>query len=381
MKTTIKVLCTILILILIGVQQGKLLGWKPFSDKQAKTTSICLKTISLQEAKNFFPQANSVSVIDTSWVKVLDKSEQKLGELILTSPYSDKIVGFAGTTPLMIVLDNDEKIAKVELLENSESPDYVQHVRDNHLFDAWNGLTIEQALAKKVDAVSGATYTSTGVIESLKARLSVIATAKEANKISWTHVAKQGVQILLLGLALFAFFNPKKAKKVRLPLLFLSLIILGCWQSSMLSLAQFLTWLTNGVPFSMQIGLFLIFICSILLPLFTGKAFYCVYLCPFGAAQELVGKVSNRKYILRQNISKALRVVRKAMLIGVVIILIAGVNFDLSYIEPFSAFNASAASLSAIVIAIVSLVLSLFIHKPWCHYLCPAGAAMDWLKL
>ncbi len=381
MKTSIKIVITLIVICVIGVQQGKLVGWEPSAQHKVEKNTSMLGTISLEQSQTIFPEAYSLSTIDTSWVEVHDKAGKKLGELILSSPYSDKIIGFAGTTPLLIALGPEGKIKKVELLDNAESPDYVAHVREKKLFEAWTGLTIDEALNKKVDAVSGATYTSTAVIQSLKARLSVIDKAKEMTEISWSNVAKQIVLLLILGLALYSFFRPLKSKKLRLPLLILSVGVLGFWQSSMLSLAQFLSWLTNGVPLSMQIGLFIIFLFSVLLPLFTGKAFYCVYLCPFGAAQELVGKVNKRKYILHAKLVKYLHLLRKAILIAIVFILIIGVNFDLSYIEPFSAFNLSAASLSAIVIALVSLLLSIFIHKPWCHYLCPAGQTLDWMKL
>lgn len=380
MKTSIKLLITFLVLAAIGVQQGKLFGWKPFAPKVETNKVSKLKEISLSDAQLLFSQASSLIPIDTSWVEVRNSKNEKIGELILSSPYTDKIIGFAGATPLLIALDTHERIQKIELLANSESPGYVEHVRSNNLFESWNGLTIEEALNKKVDAVSGATYTSTGVIETLKARLNVIVKAKELNKISWSNVGKQIAQLLLLALALYCFFYPKKSKQVRNLTLLLSVFILGIWQNSMLSLAQFLTWLTNGIPLSMQIGLAIIFLFSILLPLFTGKAFYCVYLCPFGAAQELVGKVNKRKYIIKKHIAKYLHIIRKSILIAVVLVLIIGINFDLSYIEPFSAFNGCAASLSAIIIALISILLSIIIHKPWCHYLCPAGEVLDLMK-
>ncbi|MBR0072598.1 MAG: FMN-binding protein, partial [Bacteroidales bacterium] len=50
-------------------------------------------------------------------------------------------------------------------------PGFVNRVVEGGLFDAWNGLTIDQALETEVDAVSGATFTSNGVKESLKACL------------------------------------------------------------------------------------------------------------------------------------------------------------------------------------------------------------------
>lgn len=380
MKTGIKILLTLLILVIIGIRQDKLVGWKPSALKNTTSSSSKVKEISLNDAKLLFPNASSLTTIDTAWVEVRDSKDKKIGELISTSPYSDKIIGFAGTTPLLIAIDTDDKIQKIELLANSESPDYVEHVRNNNLFKAWNGLTIEEAFAKKVDAVSGATYTSTGVIESLKARLNVIVKAKESSKISWDKMYKQVIQILLLSLALYCFFRPKKSKRVRNALLVLSIYVLGFWQSGMLSLAQFVSWLTNGIPLSMQIGLVAIFLCSIILPLFTGKAFYCVYLCPFGAAQEIVGKINKRKYTVQRNIAKYLYIIRKSILIAVVIVLIIGINIDLSLIEPFSAFNGCAASLSALIIAFISIVLSIFIHKPWCHYFCPAGEVLDLMK-
>ena len=48
---------------------------------------------------------------------------------------------------------------------------FAQHVVEGGLYEAWNGLTPDEALNKEVDAVSGATYTSNGVKKSLIARL------------------------------------------------------------------------------------------------------------------------------------------------------------------------------------------------------------------
>ena len=62
-------------------------------------------------------------------------------------------------------------IKNVVLLENQETPRFAQRVVEGGLYDAWNGLTVDEALGKDVDAVSGATYTSNGVKNSLIARL------------------------------------------------------------------------------------------------------------------------------------------------------------------------------------------------------------------
>ena len=100
-----------------------------------------------------------------------DAKGNKLGTVLFSSPYSDNVKGFNGPTPLLIALDAEGRIKNVVLLENQETPNFAQHVVEGGLFEAWNGLTVDEALGKEVDAVSGATYTSNGVKKSLKARL------------------------------------------------------------------------------------------------------------------------------------------------------------------------------------------------------------------
>lgn len=308
---------------------------------------------------------------------------RKWGNYCTVAPYSDKIIGFAGTTPLIIVLDEAQRIKKVHLLANHESPDYIKSLEEDKFFDTWNELSIPDALHKKVDAVSGSTYTTQAVAESLQARLSAITNYEIRPTLNWSSVIKSVLVVCVVILALYSFFRPAKAVKLRFPLLVLSLAILGFWQSSMLSLAQFLSWIVNGVhgtPWSIQIILFTVCIFSVFLPLFTGKAFYCIYLCPFGAAQELAGKITKKKINLGQSAIKYLMILRKTILIFILLLLVVGVNFDLSYIEPFSAFNRQAAPLAATLIACVSLILAVFIQKPWCRFFCPTGQVLDMMK-
>lgn len=188
--------------------------------------------------------------------------------------------------------------------------------------------------------------------------------------------------ILLVVITIFAmalFFVPRWAKTLRLPLLALSSTVLGFWQSSMLSVSQFLGWLHQGVPMQMQWGLFVVAVISIVLPLFTGKKFYCVYVCPFGGLQELAGHLNKKhKYNVPVNIVKVLLIVRKSIFLSIAITLLAGLDMSIiGDIEPFSAFSFSVAPLVASVIAILSVVLSVFISKPWCRFVCPLGQGLD----
>lgn len=296
---------------------------------------------------------------------------------MLSSPYADKIRGFAGATPLLIALTSDMKVKQVLLLRNHETPKFAQHVRNSGLFSSWNGLGVSDALAKSVDAVSGATYTSTAVINSFRIRMAVLAHEKVSNALPVSIWVKNGLLVLITLFAVLLFFRPRLARKWKLPLLIVSVIVLGFWQSAMLSIAQFVSWLHQGVPFSLQWGLFVVAVLSIALPLFTGKRFYCVYLCPFGALQELVGKVNKKKYIIPYSLVQILLIVRKTLFVAIIMVIIAGIGFDIGDYEPFSAFNLSEAPIVALIVGCVSICLALFIQKPWCRFVCSLGQGLD----
>ena len=132
-----------------------------------------LPELPVAEVKPYFADAAKTKAIDTAFYEVKDAKGNKLGTVLFSSPYSDKVKGFNGPTPLLIALDADGRIKNVALLENKETPGFAQRVVDGGLYEAWNGLTPDEALSKEVDAISGATYTSNGVKNSLIARLKV----------------------------------------------------------------------------------------------------------------------------------------------------------------------------------------------------------------
>ena len=130
-----------------------------------------LPELPVAEVKPYFADAAKTKAIDTAFYEVKDAQGTKIGTVLYSSPYSDGVKGFNGPTPLLIALDAEGRIKNVVLLENQETPRFAKFVEDGGLYEAWNGLTPDEALGKEVDAVSGATFTSNGVKNSLKARL------------------------------------------------------------------------------------------------------------------------------------------------------------------------------------------------------------------
>ena len=86
--------------------------------------------------------------------------------IVNTTTLTQNVIGYNGTTPLKIYIKND-KIQKIEALPNEETPGFFARVQEN-LLNKWNGMTVKQATTAKVDAISGATYSSNAVKENVR---------------------------------------------------------------------------------------------------------------------------------------------------------------------------------------------------------------------
>ena len=87
--------------------------------------------------------------------------------LINTTTLCAKYEGYNGPTPVLITL-KEGKVAQVQALTNQESPAYFELLKEEKLFDCWNGLTPAEAAELEVDIVSGATYSSDAIIHNVR---------------------------------------------------------------------------------------------------------------------------------------------------------------------------------------------------------------------
>ena len=86
--------------------------------------------------------------------------------IVNTTTLTQNVEGYAGPVPVMIYIKKN-KIEKVEVLKNQETPKYMAKVK-KAMLTAWDGLTVKEAKNKQVDAVTGATFTSKALIENVQ---------------------------------------------------------------------------------------------------------------------------------------------------------------------------------------------------------------------
>lgn len=101
-----------------------------------------------------------------SWVTDDTMTKENGMTVINTTQLGKDVQGFLGTTPVKIYIQKN-KVVKIEALKNQETPKYFLKVKKN-LLDKWNGVKVKDAKKMKVDAVTGATYSSKAVIENVQ---------------------------------------------------------------------------------------------------------------------------------------------------------------------------------------------------------------------
>ncbi len=122
------------------------------------------------EIAKAFPMAKSIKK-EKKWTVVYDAKKTVLGYAVYSKPASNGIKGYAGETPLLVALNAKERVQKVVLLKNEETPRFLQMVVDGGLLDSWNGMKLKKARKQEVDVVSGATFSSRSIIRSFQAAI------------------------------------------------------------------------------------------------------------------------------------------------------------------------------------------------------------------
>ncbi|MCE1246109.1 MAG: 4Fe-4S binding protein [Firmicutes bacterium] len=341
-------------------------------------------SIPLDEVKKILPEAAKIVPGDSEkgWQSVLNASGGQIGSVAASSPYTDDITGYGGSTPLLIFIDNDGKIKGAVLLENQESPDFIKRVLGTGILSKWNGTPWKESVSVQVDTVSGATMSSTSLIKTFRKRISLIdPSSVQVKPQGMSFGWKDGVIIFLTltGIAL-CHLKIKNTKTLRYIQLGLSVVFLGFITAACFSVSLLYAWIKNGIPLSGSIGILFLIGAAVIMPILTGKNHHCFFVCPYGAFQELIFKIIPVKANVKPQVGEQLRKIRYLLLILFSMVLLFNIQMDTSLWEPFSAFLFRTASVSTLIIAGAGLIAGAFLNRPWCSYCCPAGAFLDELK-
>lgn len=308
--------------------------------------------------------------------------------VVNTRVLAKDVQGYGGPVPLKIHIGKDGKLTAIEAEPNAESPSFFDRAKE--LFSSWQGKTIDEAMAEDVDAVSGATFSSKAIIRNVQRGLAYAKqhgladggkgaqeeSAERTVATGWTLGSIVALIAVLLGAVVPLFTNNRRLHLVQLVV---NVVVLGLWTGTFVSYTLFLRLFAGGVSLS-AIGTLaaplLMLIVALLYPLAGRSGHYCAHVCPFGSAQELAGKLSRRKLRITPRVLSVLTALRN-MLWGVLMaLLLTGTCTAWIDYELFTAFIYSSASVWVIVLAMLFLVLSVWVPRPYCRFVCPTGALM-----
>lgn len=371
----------ILFILLISSIYAVEIKWFKSNDQNFfKTDSLWdkYKPVSLK----FFPSAAKIEGKKLEEKKIYNLQNEYLGCLLVSNDIGVKVYGYAGEIPVIVALNNKNMVVGVLVPSHTETPNFFALVEESGLLTAWDNNHINNALNLKIDAVSGATYTSQAIISAVKKSLSWYAKAEQnKTKTNWGQWLKLISIAVILAFALLHFFFPNYLKKTRVLLHLSSILVIGFWTGNFISIALLYGWLLHGINFGIAAILCILFIVSLFLPFVTGKAFYCNFVCPYGSCQELAALIPINKVKMSGKVAKWLRTFRLLLFLGLLTyIAILDTKPDLAQLEPFQAFLIKSTSFFFIGFALFFIAISIFVHRPWCNYFCMTGQFFEFFR-
>ncbi len=124
----------ILILVAVAIRGGATFEWLFPQEKP---------TYSLNDIQKIHSNASTLEVNADKTISIFDKNNILLAKGLFSGDFNTKFQGYAGITPLLIYINNDNTITDVQLLKNDESPDYIEHVIKKGLLNSWYRQTLD----------------------------------------------------------------------------------------------------------------------------------------------------------------------------------------------------------------------------------------------
>ena len=326
-----------------------------------------------------------------NYFKVYETEEKLTGYIFSSEDLAPEVRGFGGRINLAIYVNTAGKLINFHIIRSNETPSYLELLRQ------WRELLNGHQLFRRqpfadVHAVSGATVSSEAILSALETSghrfaTQILGQAVQPDIEKRPHLARylpdtHGLYLVsAFVLTLVVIYHGGFWS--RLALLCFNLVAGGIVLNAQYSSEQIATVLSLHAPAAGLSGAFLLAVGIPVLVIIFGNV-YCGYICPFGAAQELLGYIVPGR--LRRPI--AAEVMRKARFVKYVVLFVLIILFFISRnrttlaADPLVSifnfqFSIYGLRSSMLLVAAVALVGSIFYTRFWCRYLCPAGAFLS----
>ncbi len=348
-----------------------------------------------KESVTIGQDARGLATRKADYFNIRDANDKLIGYIIGSEDFAPEARGFGGKINLAIRVDDPNgRLAGFHIVRSNETPAYLELLRQ--WCESLPGLALFKGEPfAGVHAVSGATISSEAILSALQTssrRFAEQVLGRQVEPVA-ERVATRGKHVpdvagmYLIGAFVLAFIVIYAGGfRSRLVVLCGSLVAGGLWLNAQYSSDQIVTLLSWHTPAAALAGAFL-FVAGIPLVAILFGNVYCGYVCPFGAAQELLSYIVPRRLkpsLSAESMRKA-RFVKYIMLLVVIAVFFASRNRTTLASDPLiSVFGLHLTGhdirSSLLWVVAAALVGSLFCTRFWCRYLCPAGAFLSLLN-
>ena len=289
--------------------------------------------------------------------------------------------GYGGPLTVAIGVDGDGRIRRAAILSYGDTPALMRaaprFLRSLLGRSARDGFEA----GRDFDAVSGATFSSRGLARAAQAGLLGLAESGEGRGAARSRIAPGAPELCLVALFGASLVGrnrprvpPRVRRALRLGVLVASLATLGVLFVRPWVIAFPIRLISGDWP-DWHAHLYWYLLLGALLLAFSrsGRGVYCPWVCPFGAAQDVVG-LPFRAH--RRRLPQALLFTwtkRILLWLAVVLGLLYRSPGAASY-EVFASFFRLTGTGFQLAILAVVLAAALFFHRPFCHWACPVDA-------
>ena len=105
----------------------------------------------------------------------------KKGGSVIAVAYASSGSGYGGMIDVMVGIDMEGKLTGISVMTHSETPGLGARVTETEFSDQFRGLSLEEevSLGGNVDGISGATFSSKGVVAAINEAVKIFPKVKE----------------------------------------------------------------------------------------------------------------------------------------------------------------------------------------------------------
>lgn len=349
--------------------------------------------LELKEVQKIYPEA--VTLLPDEEVPgltaIVDSDADVIGYVERSSPQGEHIIGYKGPSDVMIAYEPDRETVKgLFVRESYETEEYLSYVTgDGQFLSSFSGMKMDEFASLdiaggEVGGVSGATRTSLAVVEAARQKAAWRIDEKHSVRqlgsgLQWGWRDSMIVFWVFIGIALS---STRLRGYARLRLMHKTglVIILGFIMGDMISLVLFQGWARHGLPWQHLPGLTFLAVISLMYPWLTGRQLYCHHICPHGAAQSLMMRLTTKRWKVSGGLEKFLSIIPLLLLLVAMMISCFADGPSLSVFEPFDGYVIAVRAAIPIAIGLTGLIISVFLPLGYCRYGCPTGFIFKFLR-